>query len=231
MAMTPLTKVNVGTSNNDGTGDNLRAAMQKVNTAFDNIKTEVDLKVYSSDFAAEVAERDSQHADIVSALADKVNVSDLAAATNTPIFDGTQAITSAQRRQLAQNTGAYVTLMFPIYDAATDVASGSFDLPFLPDGFSIVDMFVTMSKRTVGSGGSFMLAYGLTNDGNTVGGSISTAVDASGKLGSTVVISGYLVVAGKANALTLTVTNTETGSPVAKGLTLWLRGAWANPAG
>lgn len=222
------TPINNGVADNDGTGDPWRTGWIKVNVNFNGIAADLATRAKQVDLDAETAARETAISDLAAELALKADIggADDLSATYAR-FDAAQTISNTERRQLGANTGALITLPFLLVDGLTDPASGTFNLPILPADFNVFDMFLTLSQRTMGTGGTFQVAYSLDNGGVTAGGQIATNIPASGKLGSTIIIAGRVLLNGVANTLTVVVTDTETGAPVHKGLTLWLRGTWA----
>lgn len=223
----PYTPINIGVSDDDNTGDTLRAAGNKINTNFAAVDTALAARALAADLTTEVAARTADVAALEAALALKADATDVVdPSTVTPHFDLAQTIDIDQRRTLAINTGGFVTLPFQLVDGATNFASGTFNLPFFPQNFIVHDIYIMLHQRTVGSGGTFQVAFTLDQGATNIGGAAAAAVTGAGKSTGTVVVAARRMTKELATSVTATVVNTETGSPVAKGATLWLRGVW-----
>lgn len=224
MAFTPI---NVGTAANDNTGDQNRTGWQKVNANFVDAQAQLNTKASAANLTTEIADRTSDVAAIIATLATKADLADVIdPGTVEPRFDAPQTIINDQRRQLAENEGGYVTLPFQLQDAATDAATGTYYLPMFPQNFILCDFFLMLHRRTIGTGGTLTGAFTLDQGATNIGGAASGAITGAGKMQGIIAVLGRRITKELNTTCALTITSTETGSPVAKGATLWLRGVW-----
>lgn len=218
--------INVGTDPNDGTGDVLRDAFITVNDNFAATSDALDAKATVSGLTAEVAARVSDTAATVAALALKADAIDGPAIDpNAPHSNIAETYTNTQKDQLALNMGLFVTVPLQLIPYGTTITTQTLKL-ILPDKFFIHDIYLTVNERVVGSGGSLLISYSLDQGATTHAYGTALAMTGTGRVLSTG-IPIPVIPGGTATSLVLTVTDTETGSPIAKGLILWLRGHYA----
>mgnify|MGYP000110754749 CR=1 FL=1 len=219
--------INVGVDEDDVTGDLNRDAWIKVNSNFAAVDAQIaDLAPQTELDALETA-LDSAIDTINDALALKQDAADpLDPGDGVAHFDGAQTITGTERRQLAINTGGFVTLTYDLVASSTTIAgTNTYKLPIFPETFRVHSAYLSLVERTVGSGGTLLVGFTLDQSAVNIATNTGTHIPASGKIGSTISGTPQLV-SGNATSVTVTVTDTETGSPVRKGLRLWVRGIW-----
>lgn len=216
----PYTPVNVGTVANDSTGDTNRAGWIKVNTNFASVDTQLGNKASNTDLATEVAARTTLAGNTAAALALKANLASVA------VCDASLVLTNDDKRQLVNNTGGHVTFALSLVDGAVNIASGTIKLPMFPQNFVLQDLFVMLTQRTVGSGGTLTGSFSLDQGATNIAASVSGAITGIGKMTGVIAVTDRKIVKELATSATLTIATTETGSPVAKGASLWLRGVW-----
>lgn len=224
MAYVPI---NVGVDEDDVTGDLNRDAWIKANSNFAAVDVQIATLAPQTDVDALETELDSAVATINAALDLKQDAADpLDPGDGVAHFDAAQTITVTERRQLAINTGGFVTLDFQLVAPTVDVAGTvTYKLPIPPENFRVHSAYLTLYQRTVGSGGTFLVGLTLDQGATNIATNTGTAMTSTGKIGST--ISGTpTLTGGLITTITVTITNTETGSPVVKGLQLWIRGIW-----
>ena len=222
----PFPQINVGTAPNDGTGDVLRDAFITVNDNLDSVDTALAAKAATSALTAEEAARIADDAALAALIATKQDAADGDVVdTNTVHNNATETFTNTQKDQFALNAGLFVTIPFQLIPYGTTITTQTLKL-VLPDKFFIHDIFLTVNERVVGSGGSLLISYSFDQGATTHAYGTALAMTGTGRVQSTG-IPTPVILGGTSTNLVLTVTNTETGSPIAKGLILWLRGHFA----
>lgn len=218
--------INVGTTPNDGTGDVLRDAFITVNDNFQAVSDALDDKATATSVTAETAARVSDIATLTAEIATKQDAADGAVVDENAIhFNAAETLTNTEKDQHALNAGLFVTIPFQLIPYGTTITTQTLKL-VLPDKFFIHDIFLTVNERVVGSGGSLLISYSLDQGATTHAYGTALAMTGTGRVQSTAIPTA-VILGGTSTNLVLTVTNTETGSPIAKGLILWLRGHFA----
>lgn len=223
----PYDPINVGIDPDDVTGDLNRDAWIKVNSNFSAVDTQLAAAATAVAVAALDTELDDAVAALNDALALKQNISDpLDPGDGVAHFDAAQVISNTEKRQLIQNTGGHVVIQAEIVPPATTLAgTTTVKLPISPRDFYLDSIFITLTERTVGSGGTLVVGFSLDQGATVVASNAGTAIGANGILVGTLGVANT-VIGGNATSFTLTVVDTETGAPIRKGAMLWMRGHW-----
>lgn len=192
------TPISLGSSANDGTGDPLRTALGIVNANFASVDTQLAAKAAASDLTTETTAREDADTALEASLDTKRDA-------NSPD----------------------VLLQFPLVDSATALSgTNTYDLPRIPFDFLIEDISLTVTQRTAGSGGTLLLDVSMDQGAANIATGTGLSVSGTGIVDCPVTALDDILVEGLDTTIDITVTDTETGSPVRNGLVLWIRGTW-----
>ena len=194
-----LQQINVGNNPDDGQGESLRTAFQKINQMF--------TEVYAT------------LASLVGGLALKANL------TQVVRTDAAQTVTQAQRLQAAVNGGTLLPVWAELVAPATQVIEGDYIAFTLPRGFILYDATLTFDAADTGSTITATLfrhpPAGEQDVIFTTGGAIADRRFALG-------VNAAGIALDPGSRISLQITSiTEVYEAAATGMALWIRGVWA----
>lgn len=224
--------INTGALANDNTGDPLRTALTKANENFTELYADVATKadaIATSDSLAVLAQTDADTATALAGKADQTELDNYALQAETPTFAAPQTITLAQRKQLAENTGALVTLAFEIISVNIELDGDfTFELPRLPFDFVAKDISLTATLCDHADPADIEFHAELNHsDTPIVAQANHVPLPITGVCLMNIVSDDFKVLGGTPIKLNFTATRAVGSSAGhAFGLTIWYRGFW-----